>query len=546
MMPLRLTSNSNDLVLDSLDVANLTVRGVQLTGTDQSATSLNTPNTVMKRDGAGSVAVTSLQTSAITPTDGSMAMASLGNTWTFDVANGALDFNNGGQGGLAAINSSTGDLLLSAIDGVSKVGLYGADVVCPNVPSTGDSVANKTYVDQSVLSAVAGLNWKDACRLKTVAALPAYTKTSPSTLMGQTYTANANGALSIDGVAVAVGDRILLDQTNSGADAGIFTVTSAGSAGTKWILTRASDADNSPTQEVKAGMAVPVSEGTSGDFVYLLTTNNPITLGTTSLTFSPLSTAGTSSNTPGTVVARDGSGGFSAGTVTCNQLLSVQSRVANGYTAPPTGMGAWMAWNRSGGGGETCFINHQGAGASPGFEWMNVNNSNVYSPTDRLMFLDSSGQLSTKTNISAGTYVLATTGVYGASILFNGSFQSPLNAYEEYTFATTFTGCGFTTASINILVRRVGKQVTMYSPTTASGTSTASTYFSSNSVMPVRLCPPVGFANYAPVIVNGAGAGGNVLVNANGSVFITQAPPAQAFPATGTQGFYPWSASWCV
>lgn len=65
--------------------------------------------------------------------------------------------------------------------------------------------------------------------------------------VGATVTAGSNGALSIDSGSPAVGDRVLVaDPYASGTGNpphpdGIYTVTSAGSAGSKWVLTRASD-----------------------------------------------------------------------------------------------------------------------------------------------------------------------------------------------------------------------------------------------------------------------------------------------------------------
>lgn len=63
---------------------------------------------------------------------------------------------------------------------------------------------------------------------------------------GQTLTKNTNGSLNADptwsGVVVAVGDRVLVRSEGSPKN-GIYTVTSLGSAGSQWVLTRATDAD---------------------------------------------------------------------------------------------------------------------------------------------------------------------------------------------------------------------------------------------------------------------------------------------------------------
>jgi hypothetical protein len=74
-------------------------------------------------------------------------------------------------------------------------------------------------------------------------ALAAYTATQPTTNVNAgnisyVLTANANGALgNIDGVAVVVGDTILVTAGASANDNGLYFVTSLGSLTTPWVLT---------------------------------------------------------------------------------------------------------------------------------------------------------------------------------------------------------------------------------------------------------------------------------------------------------------------
>lgn len=91
-------------------------------------------------------------------------------------------------------------------------------------------------------------------------------------------------ALTIDGVALAVGDRVLVKNQDTAANNGIYVVASG-----SWA--RAEDADSSA--EVTTGMFTFVSEGTvNADSGWVLTTNDTITLGTTGLTFVQFSGAG--------------------------------------------------------------------------------------------------------------------------------------------------------------------------------------------------------------------------------------------------------------
>jgi hypothetical protein len=92
----------------------------------------------------------------------------------------------------------------------------------------------------------------------------------------------------VDGVAVANGDRILVKNQVAGADNGLYIVTDLGSGGTPFILTRTVDADQN--LEVTANLAVFVSAGTTNaDSGWTLTTNDPITVDTTSLVFAQFS-----------------------------------------------------------------------------------------------------------------------------------------------------------------------------------------------------------------------------------------------------------------
>jgi hypothetical protein len=115
---------------------------------------------------------------------------------------------------------------------------------------------------------ISDIDYKQAVRVITV--------TDIATLSG--------GAPSqVDGVSLSVGDRILVTAQDPGNENGIYQVQTVGtgSNGT-WIRSL----DTNQTGELEAGTIVMVTEGTTyADTQWKLTTNNPIIIGTTPLTF---------------------------------------------------------------------------------------------------------------------------------------------------------------------------------------------------------------------------------------------------------------------
>lgn len=133
-------------------------------------------------------------------------------------------------------------------------------------PTSDQDAATKAYVD----AARSGLDVKQSVRVATT---------------GNLNLATFAPGTAIDGVTVLVNNRVLVkDQTNA-AENGIYICGVVGG------LVRASDADTSA--EVTAGMFTFVTEGTTNaDSGWVLTTNDTITLGTTSLAFAQFSGAG--------------------------------------------------------------------------------------------------------------------------------------------------------------------------------------------------------------------------------------------------------------
>jgi hypothetical protein len=129
-------------------------------------------------------------------------------------------------------------------------------------PTSAQDAATKAYVD----AARSGLDVKDSVKVATTANI------------------TLSGAQTIDGVSVTTGDRVLVKDQTTALQNGIYVVA-VGS----W--TRASDADTSA--KVTPGLFTFVEEGTTNaDSGWVISTNAPVTLGTTSLAFAQFSGAG--------------------------------------------------------------------------------------------------------------------------------------------------------------------------------------------------------------------------------------------------------------
>ena len=127
-----------------------------------------------------------------------------------------------------------------------------------------------------------GLDVKDSVRVATTGNLSVTYNNGNGTL-----TADANGALSVDGVTVSVNDRVLVKDQSSSVQNGIYKVTATGGASAVFVLTRTPDADTAA--ELTGGTFFFVEEGTANaDNGYVATHNGTPTFGTTNITFSVL------------------------------------------------------------------------------------------------------------------------------------------------------------------------------------------------------------------------------------------------------------------
>ena len=143
------------------------------------------------------------------------------------------------------------------------------------------------------------LDFKGSVKAATDAALPANTRTGNVLIADangafptvDTITINTNGTAGSNDGTEAGSDHILVKDEATGANNGTYFLSDPGSAGQKWRLTRLSNANASP--EVTSGFYVFIDQGTANpNTSWVISTSDPITLNTTSLTFAKFSGAG--------------------------------------------------------------------------------------------------------------------------------------------------------------------------------------------------------------------------------------------------------------
>jgi hypothetical protein len=292
-----------------------TVSGLTLSGTVTSAGSLTLGGTlaVTPSNFSSQTANTVLAApngSAGVPTFRSLVAADVptlnqNTTGTASNVTGIVAVANGGTGASVAGTARTnlGAAASGANTDITSIALTTGTI--STSPSGGTDIVNKAYAD----SIASGINFHQSVRLATAAALPANTYNNGASGVGATLTANANGALSVDGVAVVAGNRILVKNEVAGANNGVYTVTQVGSGSTPYILTRATDFDSAGTgvDQIDAGDFFLVTAGsTQANTSWVQQTPLPITVGTTAIVFSQfaapvLYSAGTGLTLTGTV-----------------------------------------------------------------------------------------------------------------------------------------------------------------------------------------------------------------------------------------------------
>ena len=152
-------------------------------------------------------------------------------------------------------------------------------------PTAPQDAATKNYVDITVQ----GMSAKPTAQLATAAPLPAYTYNNGTLGVGATLIATANGALTVDGVAVSNNQLVVVKNEAAQANNGLYQVTNTGSIAAPYVLTRQVDMDQASEMQ---GAFVPVEFGTiNANTLWLANPIAPIVVGTTAIPWVQLNAA---------------------------------------------------------------------------------------------------------------------------------------------------------------------------------------------------------------------------------------------------------------
>ena len=329
----------------------------------------------------------------------------------------------------------------------------------------------------------------------------------------------AGGAPAVvDGVSLAVNDRVLCTGQSTGSQNLIYVVTTVGS-GSNGTWTAATD-DNT-TGELDAGTIVMVTEGlVYADTQWKLITDNPITIGTTSLTWTQnysansissgtsnvsvasnanvtISSAGTLAvltvSSTGTVVKGTESitGNITGGNILTGGLVSATGNITGNYIL---GNGALLT-------GVITSV-------------ANINNG-----TSNVTVVSSGGNVTVGVGNTGNVTVFATTGEYvtgvvsasgnitGGNILTNGIVSSTGNITGGNISATNYTGTTVSVTGTVTAASTVGGIITGTS-TSVTGNTTA------GNVLTSGIMSSTGNATYGNVLTGGiVSATGNIAGN---------------------------------
>ena len=208
---------------------------------------------------------------------GALASGSLASGFTkVGAALGGTGIDTSGSTGVAQVSSGTWSASTALANGTTATTQASSD--------NSTKVATTAYVTTGITNALNGLDWKQAVGYASTANVIGVN-------LAGVFTYTSTGVDTIDGHTLALNDQVLFKNQTTGADNGVWVVTTAGSLGIAGVLTRRSDYNSAA--EIQVGDTFYVAGGTANGNTSWVQTATVNTINSDPLVFNQVSGPGT-------------------------------------------------------------------------------------------------------------------------------------------------------------------------------------------------------------------------------------------------------------
>ena len=232
-----------------------------------------------------------------------------------------------GTSAAPTVATGTLDVIAAQHPPVAAVSLNSQKITNLATPTVSTDAVTKAYAD----AIAQGLSVKPSVQEATAAALPSNVYSNGASGAGATLTAVATGVLTVDGVTVALNDRVLVKNEAAPASNGLYACTVAGAIGVAYVLTRATDMN---TAAQVPGAFCFTEQGTANAGAgFTVASPGPFTIGTTAITWTQFSGAG--EITAGTGLSKSGNTLSLAADSTASDIKALGAQAAGSSGLAP-------------------------------------------------------------------------------------------------------------------------------------------------------------------------------------------------------------------